>query len=133
LIQLLRLQERLGRLDAVIAESFAYGTLQAGEEHRRWLAAQGRRVRRPDPTPAVLAEHDSGRLRLVLNRPRLRNALSAELRDALVTSLRAAAADPDRLQVHISANGLVFCIGGDLAEFGTVPDPATAHQIRSAA
>lgn len=133
LVQLLRLQERLGRLDAVIAESFAYGTLQAGEEHRRWLATQGRRVRRSDPTPAVLAGHEDGELRLILNRPRLRNALSAELRDALVTALRAAAADPDRPQVHISANGPAFCIGGDLAEFGTVSDPATAHQIRSAA
>jgi enoyl-CoA hydratase len=133
LVQLLRLQERLGRFDAVVAESLAYAALQAGPEHARFLAGQGRRVRPADPTPPVLVEQRPGELVLTLNRPRLRNPLSAELRDALVDALRAAAADPDRPHVHLRANGPAFCVGGDLAEFGTVADPATAHQIRSAA
>ncbi|MCU0274590.1 MAG: enoyl-CoA hydratase/isomerase family protein [Acidimicrobiales bacterium] len=98
-----------------------------------FLAGLGRRVRPADPTPPVLVEQRPGELVLTLNRPRLRNPLSAELRDALVDALRAAAADPDRPHVHLRANGPAFCVGGDLAEFGTVGDPATAHQIRAAA
>lgn len=133
LVQLLRLQERLGRFDAVIAESLAYATLQAGPEHARFLAGLGRRVRPADPSPPLLVEQRPGELVLTLNRPRLRNPLSAELRDALVDALRAAAADPDRPHVHLRANGPAFCVGGDLAEFGTVGDPATAHHIRAAA
>jgi len=131
LVQLLRLQGRLGRLDAVVAESLAYAALQAGPEHARFLAGLGRRVRPVDPSPPVLVEARPGQLVLSLNRPRLRNPLSAAMRDALVEALRAAAADPDRPHVVLRANGPAFCVGGDLAEFGTVSDPATAHLIRT--
>jgi enoyl-CoA hydratase/carnithine racemase len=54
------------------------------------------------------------------------------MRDALVESLVVAAADPV-LQVEISGEGRSFCAGGDLAEFGSVTDTATAHLIRSSA
>jgi enoyl-CoA hydratase/carnithine racemase len=33
--------------------------------------------------------------------------------------------------VILRGAGPAFCGGGDLAEFGTLPDPATAHGIRS--
>jgi enoyl-CoA hydratase/carnithine racemase len=54
------------------------------------------------------------------------------MRDALVDALVVAIADPS-LQVEISGAGRSFCAGGDLAEFGVVSDPATAHVIRSSA
>ena len=34
-------------------------------------------------------------------------------------------------EVVLRGRGPSFCSGGDLAEFGTFPDPATAHVIRS--
>ena len=51
------------------------------------------------------------------------------MRDALVDALAAAAADPG-LRVEIDGAGPSFCSGGDLAEFGSVPDAATAHRLR---
>lgn len=141
LCQVLRLHDRLlaPPTDRVavhaglVAESLAYASLQAGAEHRRWLDGQGRRVRRPDSTPAVLIDEDVDGVRLTLNRPRLRNALSAELRDALVDALRSLVVADDHRPVRLDAIGPSFGIGGDLAEFGTVTDPATAHQIRTTA
>lgn len=141
LCQVLRLHDRLlipptdpaAVHTGLVAESLAYAGLQAGAEHRRWLDGQGRRVRRPDPSPPVLIDEDTDGVVLTLNRPRLRNALSAELRDALVDALRALAVPDDHRPVRLDAVGPSFGIGGDLAEFGTVADPATAHQIRLAA
>jgi enoyl-CoA hydratase/carnithine racemase len=39
-------------------------------------------------------------------------------------------ADPSIERVVLDGAGPSFCSGGDLAEFGTLPDPATAHLIR---
>jgi enoyl-CoA hydratase/carnithine racemase len=33
-------------------------------------------------------------------------------------------------EVHLRGEGPSFCSGGDLDEFGTFPDPATAHLVR---
>jgi len=133
LVQVLRATRSLSMRDGLVLESTAFATLQAGAEFAHWVASQGRRVRRPDPSPPVLVEHQGGTAHLTLDRPRLRNALSAELRDALVDALRAVIVDPDVTDVVLTGNGPAFCIGGDLAEFGTTPDPATAHQIRQTA
>jgi enoyl-CoA hydratase len=70
-------------------------------------------------------------LRVRLNRPAQRNALSVAMRDALVEALQLAVADTTIAAVAISGNGPCFSIGGDLDEFGSAPDPATAHAIRS--
>jgi len=133
LVQVLRATRSLSMRDGLLLESTAFATLQAGAEFAQWLDGQGRRVRHPDPSPPVLVEHHGGTARLVLDRPRLRNALSAELRDGLVDALRAVIVDPDVVDVVLAGNGPAFCIGGDLAEFGTTPDPSTAHQIRQTA
>ena len=133
LVQVLRATRALSMRDGLALESMAFATLQGGTEFATWLAGQGRRVRRPDPSPAVLVERHEGTARLTLNRPRLRNALSVQLRDALVDALRAVTVDPDVAHVVVAANGPAFCIGGDLAEFGSGVDPATAHQIRQSA
>ena len=39
--------------------------------------------------------------------------------------------DPSVTEVVLSGNGPSFCSGGDLAEFGTFADPATAHLART--
>ena len=53
------------------------------------------------------------------------------MRDHLVEQLRAAGADPSLDGIVVTGAGPTFCSGGDLAEFGTTPDPGTAHRIRS--
>lgn len=133
LVQLLRASATLSVADALVAESLAYSTLQAGPELRRWLDARG-----PQPAPAaqaegpaLLLERERDRLSICLNRPARRNAMSVEMRDALVEALRLALADREILRVEISGRGECFSSGGDLDEFGTTPDPATAHIVRS--
>lgn len=130
--QLLRLGDALAPLDALVAESLAYATLQGGAEFARWLAARGARVRRPEPQPPIDVSRDGDRLRIVLNRPRMHNLYNAAMRDALVEALVVAAADL-QLRVEIAGAGRSFCAGGDLAEFGSVSDTTTAHLIRSSA
>ena len=132
LAQLLRLGDALDPLDALVAESLAYATLQGGAEFARWLAARGARVRRPEPQAPLAVSRDGDLLRLVLNRPRVHNLYNAAMRDALVESLVVASADP-QLHVELSGAGRSFCAGGDLAEFGSMNDTATAHLIRSSA
>ena len=77
------------------------------------------------------AERFGGQLVLELNRPHKHNAFSTEIRDGLVEALRPACADPGIEQVLVRGRGPSFCSGGDLDEFGTLPDPATAHAVRS--
>ena len=55
--------------------------------------------------------------------------MAAAMRDALVEALEVALADPG-LQVRLRGAGRSFCSGGDLDEFGTAPDPVTAHEVR---
>ncbi|MDB5974287.1 MAG: enoyl-CoA hydratase/isomerase family protein [Nevskia sp.] len=135
LVQLLRAIETLPVADALTAESLAYGTLQAGPEFRRWLDAN----RAPAPSihsdagPAVIMERDGDRLHLELNRPSNRNGMSVEMRDALVEALQLALSDDSIRRVRLSGRGKCFSTGGDLTEFGTAPDPATAHVVRSLA
>ena len=52
------------------------------------------------------------------------------MRDELVEALTVAAADPGIARVELRGEGRAFCAGGDLDEFGTRSDPATAHLIR---
>jgi enoyl-CoA hydratase/carnithine racemase len=81
----------------------------------------------------VLIERAGDRLLITLNRPERRNAYGRELRDALVDALRVAALDGSIRTVTLSGSGPVFCAGGDLDEFGTAPDTATAHFVRTRA
>ena len=55
------------------------------------------------------------------------------MRDGLVAALQLAHADPSVETVELRGAGRSFCSGGDLSEFGTAPDPATAHAVRVAA
>jgi len=117
---------------ALEVESFAYSTLLGGAEFRRWLAARGPRpLPPPAPAPPVLVERTGAHLLITLNRPERRNAYGRELRDALVDALRVAALDASISSVTLSGAGPAFCAGGDLDEFGTAPDTATAHFVRT--
>ena len=84
-----------------------------------------------DDNPTVLIDHSGDTLHLTLNRPNRRNAFSAEMRDRLVEALRAANPTPPTGGILLTGTGEAFCSGGDLNEFGTTPDPATAHIVRS--
>lgn len=132
--QLLRLTAGLPIADALTAESLAYSTLQAGPEYQRWLAAhRAAAAQHGDPGTAVLMQREGTHLRLSLNRPSNRNAMSVEMRDALMEALQLVLADDTVEQVTLDGRGACFSTGGDLTEFGTAPDPATAHVVRSLA
>jgi len=132
LVQLLRQGAGLGQHDSLIAESFVYATLQGGREFASWLAARPPALR-PEPSlePAVLVRRTDGRLDVTLNRPTRRNAFSAEMRDALVDALAIALGDPSITEIVLQGAGPAFCSGGDLDEFGTLPDPTVGHAVRS--
>jgi hypothetical protein len=114
----------------VITESLAYSTLQAGQEFARWLAERGPAVM-PDIADPVQAEREGGRLDIRFNRPQRHNAFSTDARGALLEALEVARLDPSITEVVLSGNGPSFCSGGDLAEFGTFADPASAHLART--
>ena len=132
LVELLRISDQLDVDDGLVAESWVYGLLQSGPEHRRWLDETERPAPKPDDGPPVRLERAGDVLTITLDRPQARNAYSAALRHALLDALAVAEADP-ALQVELRGAGPAFCAGGDLAEFGTVSDPVTAHAIRCAA
>jgi enoyl-CoA hydratase/carnithine racemase len=69
-----------------------------------------------DTTPALLEERSEGLLRLVMNRPAQRNALSLGLMSALGEALERAAADKTCRVVVIAGSGPAFCAGHDLRE-----------------
>ena len=135
LMHLLRATDGMPIESALIAESLAYSTLQAGPEFRAWLAANRSLApaQHSDQGPAVIVERDGDSLRLALNRPSLRNAMTVEMRDALMEALNLVIDDGTIRDVEISGRGKCFSTGGDLTEFGSFPDPATAHIVRSLA
>ncbi|HUL18538.1 MAG TPA: enoyl-CoA hydratase/isomerase family protein [Steroidobacteraceae bacterium] len=134
LVQVLRATEGLETEHALVIESFAYATLQGGTEFRRWLANAVRPAAQAgdEPEPPVLVERADAQLRLRLNRPARRNALSVPMRDALAEALELVLADTSIAQVIVSGEGSCFSAGGELAEFGSVADTATGHAVRSA-
>ncbi len=117
-------------LAGVIAESLAYSTLQAGPEFARWLAERGPAGAHELVDP-VLARRDGDTLRITFNRPQRHNAFSTDARAALLEALAVAQLDPSVTGIVLSGNGPSFCSGGDLAEFGTLADPASAHLART--
>ena len=72
-----------------------------------------------EDAPVVLEERDRGVLRLTLNRPQARNALSAALMSAVLEALGRAAREPRARVVVIAGAGPAFCAGHDLRELRT--------------
>jgi hypothetical protein len=126
---LLRNQAELSVGDGLVAESAAYSVLQSGPEFAAWRAANPPRDHR-DAGPRVQTQRHGGTLAITLTRPQRLNALDAQMRDELVEALTLAAADPGITRVELRGEGRAFCAGGDLDEFGSRADPATAHLIR---
>src|SRR5215813_13506003 len=70
----------------------------------------------PVTEPLVLAKQDGAVLRLTLNRPGARNALSESLMGALQSALEEAARDSKLRVIVLGANGPAFSSGHDLKE-----------------
>ena len=111
----------------LVAESAVYSMLLAGPAFHAWREANA-------PSPA---QDDAERVRvsrtgrvteIVLIRAARHNAIDVRMRDELYAALGDALAGPG--PVLVSADGPSFSSGGDLDEFGTFPDPASAHAIR---
>src|SRR5271168_1972538 len=66
--------------------------------------------------PVLLEAREHGVLRLTMNRPQARNALSVPLMDALIDALGRAAKDTEARVVVIAGAGPAFCAGHDLRE-----------------
>ncbi len=131
LVQVLRGAEGRSMSDGLLIESAVYSALQAGPEFARWRSSTSRRER-PEPDERVLdLELDGDVLHLTLNRPHVHNALNAALRDALLDALALPLLDTS-LTVRLGGNGRSYSTGGDLDEFGSFGDPASAHLVRTA-
>ncbi len=133
LVQVLRAVELLPLELGLNVESLAYATLQGGAGHRAWLAA---RAEPPQAIAggegeAILLERDGDVLRAVLNRPRERNSMTVEMRDALIELFELVILDNSIERVDLSGAGACFSVGGELREFGLAVDTAEAHRIRS--
>ena len=81
---------------------------------------------------SIVLSEDRGPVRhVVLNRPKKRNALNAELIGALGDAFAAAAADRDVLCVVVRGAGPMFSSGLDLAALGALAaDPGGLHELR---
>lgn len=134
-VQLLRCATGLTIEQGLVFESVAYSTLQGGVEHAEWLGRRpGRSLthasgERGGETPVVATRSD-GTLTVELNRPSLHNAYNVAMRDALCEVLSVAAFDKS-VKLQLRGRGESFCSGGDLSEFGSGPDSASANLIRT--
>jgi enoyl-CoA hydratase/carnithine racemase len=77
----------------------------------------------------LLEERDRGVLRLTLNRPDARNALSVALMSSLLEALARAAKDPQARVVVIAGAGPAFCAGHDLRELRANPQRDTYERV----
>jgi len=115
--------------EGLVAESAVYSSLQSGAEFAAWRAAHPPRAREAASTSPVRVARDGDVLEVTLDRPEVRNALDASMRDALWDAFAVALSDPV-VRVRWRGDGVAFCAGGDLDEFGSRPDPATGHLVR---
>ncbi len=132
LCQTLRLIEKLPVDQGFAVESLAYSALLAGDEFRRWRAANPANAPVITPDNPVKIERDTGGITIILDDPASHNATNAAMRDALFEALANALDDPTRPSITLKSNAKCFSTGGDLAEFGQSDDLAKAHAIRLA-
>jgi enoyl-CoA hydratase/carnithine racemase len=112
----------------LIAESATYSLLQSGPEFAAWRQSPDRPRPGADPAPRVRLTTVDDRAEIVLTRSGRHNALDVQMRDELFDAL-------DRLRhssgpIVVLAEGPSFCSGGDLGQFGSFQDPASAHAVR---
>ena len=74
----------------------------------------------------IQVERGGGRLRIRMNRPERRNAITVAMYAALADEIEGAAADPDIRLITIEGAGEDFTAGNDLADFlAEMPPPGT--------
>jgi len=131
LAQVLRIGAQLSFADVLAVESYAYSTLLGGSEFRRWRAAHPTPRTEESCSERVRFSREGGTVCIELANPARHNAIDARMRDALCEGLRAVLDDPTAEALHVRGRGRAFSVGGELEEFGTTPDLAVAHAIRS--
>lgn len=129
LVHLLRHNERTTIDDGLLAESLAFGLLQASADFRHYLETQPAPQACSDADPLKL-ERVGSRLNITLTHAHRRNAWSATMRDAFYEALLLLASDPSIDRAIVRGDGDCFCTGGDLTEFGLAFDVAQAHLVR---
>lgn len=75
----------------------------------------------------LLIKHEERVLRITLNRPAKRNALTSEMCAGIVDAITAAQTDHGIGSIFITSNGQVFCAGMDLDEAVESPNPELAQ------
>lgn len=129
--QLLRASNSLPFDHALFTESLAYSMLLQGVEFKRWrYETPVRRVKGRNGGGVQIARVGD-RMEIVLDRPEVHNAFSAQMRDRLSDALATAMAAADVSEVSLRGRGPSFCSGGDLDEFGSAADVSVAHFIRT--
>jgi len=113
----------------LVAESTTYSMLQGGPEFAAWRASRDAKPADDGDEPRVRVEAARGHHVITLTRAARHNALDTHLRDQLDAALADVAAR-DHRPIIVRGDGASFCSGGDLDEFASFPDPATAHVIR---
>src|SRR5688572_29260503 len=74
----------------------------------------------------ILVEQGGGRLRILMNRPERRNAITVAMYAALADAVEAAAGDGEIRLITIEGSGEDFTAGNDLADFlAEMPPPGT--------
>lgn len=124
---LLRGSGQMPAQEALAAESAVYSALQEAPEFTAWRASRPRKELVDEGT-VVRVVQDGNELHITLDRPARRNAYDVQMRDQLIAALQLA--DDATRRIVLRGNGSAFCSGGDLDEFGTRPDPGTAHLVR---
>ena len=84
-------------------------------------------------TDSVRWDLDGAVATITLNRPQARNALTAELKTALLGALRQAASSPEIRAVLITGAGQAFCAGQDLREHAELLQAAGQDEAAPAA
>ncbi|MBL0122927.1 MAG: enoyl-CoA hydratase/isomerase family protein [Betaproteobacteria bacterium] len=129
LVQLLRHNETASINAGLLAESLAFGMLQASADFRRHLETQPPPLPCNDTDPLKL-DRVGSQLNITLTHAHRRNAWSATMRDSFYEALLLLASDPGIVRALVRGDGECFCTGGDLSEFGLAFDAAQAHLVR---
>jgi enoyl-CoA hydratase/carnithine racemase len=126
----LRQTSQLSIADAIAAEAAAYSTLLGGPEFAEWLSTRtAKKVATSHEIDRVLTSISGNTLNVRMNRKLRLNAIDGPMRAGLVEAFAIALADPT-LDMKLTGEGPCFSNGGDLREFGSTPDVATAWAVR---
>ncbi|GGN99761.1 enoyl-CoA hydratase [Nocardia rhizosphaerihabitans] len=115
----------------LLIESLAYSTLQGGPEFAAWLRERATKSSAPQSGEPLVIRRDGQTLHIGFDRPHRHNAFDDRTRAALLDALAVARWDESICAVELTGSGPTFCSGGDLAEFGTFTDVASAHLART--